>query len=170
MSVTIVCDYCGEPIDDALAATVKVDGEFPAEKRLSGHGYFHWTHGHYHTDRDVGCWWTMAEAMKLVQESGPSLETIPTISNQAVAARRRKHTKPATEARMDPEHLADLHDDVQEAFHSQWIGRAESLETIAAMLDRGDADGARKFAREAAAQCRKAADHIASKRLARGEA
>jgi hypothetical protein len=61
-------------------------------------------------------------------------------------------------------------DDVQEAFHSQWVGRAESLDAIAAMLDRGDMDGAREFAREAAAQCRKAADHIASKRLARREA
>lgn len=95
MSVITTCDYCGETIDpDELSVEVTTMGHFPNE---DGHRRFHnFAMGNYHTEpRDSGkaCYWRIKDSIDLTEELGAALEAIPTISAQAVAARRRKHHK-----------------------------------------------------------------------------
>ena len=93
MSVIITCDYCGDAIEDGMVATIKVHGNFPDDDGRSR--YHSFTFGEYHTAPNKrgehGCYWRIKDAMNLAEGVGPSLEHIPTISGQAVAARRRKH-------------------------------------------------------------------------------
>jgi hypothetical protein len=96
MSVTMTCDLCGEPIEDGFFAKLDVEGVVPDDGAL-GWQRLHTYYGHYHSARrgDDGhsCFWRMEEAIFLAQDAGGSLERIPTISGQAVAARRRKHRR-----------------------------------------------------------------------------
>jgi hypothetical protein len=91
MSVTITwtCDYCGE----------EILGSFFAKLTLSGHGIslasgepmtLDETHT-YHAGSAGSCYRKAYDALLLAEDFGPTLETIPTITGQAVAARRRKH-------------------------------------------------------------------------------
>lgn len=101
MSVTIVCDYCGEPIEDNVYATMRVSGDFEQDDDSKAKGYrikfCNWDYGHFHAGKPDSdrpdCWWRINDAVELAKDAGPTLETIPTISNHQVAARRRKHTK-----------------------------------------------------------------------------
>lgn len=187
MSITTVCDYCGEPLEGDHA-TVHVSGRFADADDPKRSTYCSWDSAHYHTGRpdtdEPDCYWRVNNAVKLTQEMGPTLETIETISNQQLAARRRKHRKPAEEApsMTDRERelmelhertraeLVEFHERTRAVFQEQWASRAAILETIAAQLDDGDVNGAREFARRAAAGCRKAAEHIDGQRLTREEA
>jgi hypothetical protein len=78
MSVEIRCDWCGGTVHIADAfTTLKV-----ARGRMVGH---------YH---ELGCWPQMLDAIGMLHELHQVTEQVPTISAQAVAARRRKHHKP----------------------------------------------------------------------------
>lgn len=94
MTVIVTCDYCGEAID-GTHAKIQVVGHFPRPDGPARYSAFDL--GHFCTEaRDDGrlpCFWMVKDAVEFVQDTGPSLERIPTISGQAVAARRRKHTR-----------------------------------------------------------------------------
>lgn len=99
MTVIVTCDYCGEPIETGdLYVTLNVRGHVPTTTNTIGWRSVNNDSGHYHTqpceDEDgPACWWKVKDAVRLVEQCGPSLEQIPTISAQAVAARRRKHIR-----------------------------------------------------------------------------
>lgn len=94
MSFTYSCDWCGRDVvpDDDMA-TLSVEGTHRgkstfADRTAAGEidGYL----GHYHQH---GCWEQIRDRVYMVHEHAQALESIPTISGQAVAARRRKHTR-----------------------------------------------------------------------------
>lgn len=86
------CDYCGD----------EVTGPFYAVIAIGGHGVDFETgekvklkdERHYHAGAVDSCYRKVVDALLLAEDVGPTLETIPTISGQAVAARRRKHLPP----------------------------------------------------------------------------
>lgn len=85
MAIVYVCDFCGEEIPggaDWMQLSLKQSGDSP----LAQPGSL----GLYHKDP---CWDALWEGVLLVESMGPTLAR-PTISNQRVAARRRKQTKP----------------------------------------------------------------------------
>jgi hypothetical protein len=93
----MTCDYCGEPIADGQQfVTLDVSGTYPDSESVLGHERVNFTYGHYHTgDTPDGygyCWDRVADAIDLVSVGG-SLERIPTLTGQQLAARRRKHTR-----------------------------------------------------------------------------
>lgn len=83
MSVIYTCDLCGEPIAAENKVTLQVQADYRSDV---GSGWV----GHYH---DEGCWQRISDGIYLVEEFGANIENIPTISGQAVAARRRRHRK-----------------------------------------------------------------------------
>ncbi|MDA0184132.1 hypothetical protein OJ997_27735 [Solirubrobacter phytolaccae] len=99
MSLTYVCDYCGEPLDD-LRATVRVHGRFPDESRRDGAGTFDWVDGHYHTDDEHGCYDKVAGAVKLARGAGPSLAKIRTATDAEIEALRPVNASAPTLAPM----------------------------------------------------------------------
>jgi hypothetical protein len=91
MTVTSLwtCDYCGGAIY----------GPYFARFTVAGHGVdlgsgddmsLDFVH-HYHAGEAGSCYRKAYDALLLAEDFGPTLEPIPTISTQAVAARRRKH-------------------------------------------------------------------------------
>ena len=95
MSVAYHCDYCGYEIEDGYYATIEVRGSVPSDGVL-GYDRLNQHYGHYHT-RPLGdgesCLERVENAFWLAHATGPSLERIPVISGQAVAARRRRHKR-----------------------------------------------------------------------------
>lgn len=96
MSFAYTCDWCGLPIeDDTVRVTLllqhRLEGGEPLDRveAKNRDGWF----GHYHDD----CWAAVSDQLRLVHEMGQAIANIPTISGQAVAARRRKHTKPSAD-------------------------------------------------------------------------
>jgi hypothetical protein len=86
------CDYCGEEIFGPYYATIAIGGrgidmETGEDVKLKDERQ-------YHAGTVDSCYRKVADALNLVEDAAPSLEAIPTISSQAVAARRRKHTRP----------------------------------------------------------------------------
>lgn len=90
MSYTFTCDYCTEQIEpNDPMATLNIDRPVLSVKR-SG-----WI-GHYHDTEE--CFGHIRDAIHSAEQPlVRSLESIPTISGQGVAARRRKHRKDASE-------------------------------------------------------------------------
>lgn len=84
MSFVYTCDLCGRAINpDDYMATIAIDGrDEDGTRDLNG-----WL-GHYHS---VGCRGEVVKRVQLIHELAQTIEAIPTISGQAVAARRRKH-------------------------------------------------------------------------------
>lgn len=100
MAVRMVCDYCGDEIrQDETSVTLSVRGERPGQAVVNGYL------AHLHTqpvegsDDEDSCEQKVTEAMLLAISFGPSLESIPTLSGQAVAARRRRHIRPGGASR-----------------------------------------------------------------------
>jgi hypothetical protein len=92
ISTLWTCDYCGREIFAPYYARVKITGlgvdlETDEDTDLK-------EEHHYHSGEADSCYRKVMDALDLTEDAGPSLETIPTISGQAVAARRRKHHKP----------------------------------------------------------------------------
>lgn len=88
MSFQYICDFCGRDIDaddELMSLTIKSSDRL---SRCNG-----WI-GHYH---GVDCWPGMLNRIRLVHEFALGLGQVETISGQAVAARRRKHTKTENE-------------------------------------------------------------------------
>ncbi len=77
------CDYCGQTIEFGRNDGVTLQLQ-PSDPRLGMDCL-----GDYHLD----CWKKVWAALELVHEYGPPLETIPTATAQAIAARRRKLTR-----------------------------------------------------------------------------
>jgi hypothetical protein len=91
MTLMKLCDYCGEEIgDESPSATLVVDAGVKSKESRWTSGWL----GHYHSGYSKDCLNAVREAVKLVESVGKGIEGIPTISGQAVAARRRKHTMP----------------------------------------------------------------------------
>lgn len=93
MSFAYTCDWCGDVIeDDEVRATLSVNQELASGdyyERLRTRDAGGWI-GDYHREE---CWPRVLDAIRLAEAAGPSLESVPTISGQAVAARRRKHRR-----------------------------------------------------------------------------
>ena len=93
ITATWTCDYCGGEIESGHGwARLRVDGwgiDLDTFKRRKLDD-----ERHYHAGEVGSCYRKVYDAVVLSEEWGPTLETIPTITGQAVAARRRKHTKP----------------------------------------------------------------------------
>ncbi len=93
MSFVTTCDYCGREIKpgDAWAMiTTESRGMENLRKRERWEGGYA---GHYHARRNYDCYWKIDEAIRLVHEYAPTLETIPTATGQSIAAKRRKHRR-----------------------------------------------------------------------------
>lgn len=91
-----LCDYCGQRIeDDDLSVQISAVGTaFDPDRMTERHEYCYL--GHYHSTPAGGersCYGRMLDAIFLMHETGPSLETIETASSQWVAAQRRKFRK-----------------------------------------------------------------------------
>jgi hypothetical protein len=91
ITTTWTCDYCGGEIHAPYYATIVVGGrgidlETSEPVKLNGEH-------HYHAGSPDSCYRKAYDGLLLAEDAGPTLETIPTISGQAVAARRRKHRK-----------------------------------------------------------------------------
>jgi hypothetical protein len=84
MTVVFICDYCGEDIEGC--SWVSLRREEPTDRPLAKGTEV----GMYHTGE---CWEAMASGIAMIESIGPTMASRPTISRQAVAARRRKHTK-----------------------------------------------------------------------------
>jgi hypothetical protein len=83
--IQTICDYCGERIAAGQESlTLGITGSLHGKPDK---GYI----GHYHSSARRDCWARIDDAIKLTEEIGPTLESMETISGQAVAARRRKH-------------------------------------------------------------------------------
>jgi hypothetical protein len=97
MSVTVYCDYCGQVIEPGeMSAEIKALGDFPNEDAYRGRQFHNFAVGNYHTEpRESGkaCYWRIKDSIDLTEETGPTLETIETLSNQQVAYRRRQFRK-----------------------------------------------------------------------------
>lgn len=90
MSVVFICDRCGEYIAEAdpwVSLRLMKSTDTPLAKGAEV--------GMYHTDE---CWEAMLSGISMIESIGPTLADRPTITAQAVAARRRKHTKPGGES------------------------------------------------------------------------
>lgn len=86
MTIVKRCDWCGNTIE-AHEACVELNTSVATAKWGEKANWCSGWVGHYH---DQGCFERVHDAIRLVESLGPSLESIPTISNQALAARRRK--------------------------------------------------------------------------------
>jgi hypothetical protein len=91
ITTTWTCDYCGREIFGPYYATIKVTGR-GINLDIGDDMVLDEEH-HYHAGEAGSCYRKAYDALLLAEEWGPTLETIPTISGQAVAARRRKHRK-----------------------------------------------------------------------------
>jgi hypothetical protein len=81
MSRHITCDFCGGELsryeqDNVIAGA------------LLGRGY-EWA-----ADYHPHCWERIVEVIRMVQEFEGPLASIPVASQQGIAAKKRKHTKP----------------------------------------------------------------------------
>lgn len=94
---TWTCDYCGEEIYGPCFAAVQVRGRGIDLESGEAIVFGERDERHYHAGSAGSCYRLVMEALWLAEDAGPSLESIPTISAQAVAARRRKHTKQGEE-------------------------------------------------------------------------
>jgi hypothetical protein len=103
MTVIKTCDWCHEPImDDEPSVEIIVKGDF-ARGDMDRRPYLI---GNYHSlpDEDsgdpweAGCFNRVWAGIRLIHNAGDAIEQIPTISNRAIAARRRRHTKQGEEA------------------------------------------------------------------------
>jgi hypothetical protein len=99
MTAYFACDYCGEAITaDDLMAKIEARGDVPSTRfKTLDSELLNVDFGHYHTEPlepgQSSCYDHMRDAIHLAHEFGASVERIPTISPQAVAARRRKHRR-----------------------------------------------------------------------------
>src|SRR5438105_1293900 len=90
------CDLCGESIepDDRMVA---VDAHGRGVDRSGGSVFINEYVGHYHgepQDGERSCYGRIVDAVYLVHDAGPSLESIPTASAQRIGQLRSTHRRP----------------------------------------------------------------------------
>jgi hypothetical protein len=103
MTVYFHCDYCGRPIEQEPSVKLEYRGYRPCAERFRTREPVNEYFGHFHTghgtaDDGGSCFDRITAAVDLAMSWGPTLESIDTLTGQAVAARRRKHTRPDEEA------------------------------------------------------------------------
>jgi hypothetical protein len=93
MTLHVVCDYCGEPIDDNWRLSLHMRGYMPRNTELG------WSRednviGDFHsrssTLDEPSCYDRVNAAIELAISWGPTLETIETATPQWVGAQRRR--------------------------------------------------------------------------------
>ena len=106
MSTVTTCNYCGLVIgDNDLSANVSTIGRFPSGGSLR-HSLERWE-AHYHTNSADGtsCFDRVYGAVDLVEQMGPSLESIPVATDEEIASLRPVYVAAEIEAavaRHDP--------------------------------------------------------------------
>ena len=95
MTRYLLCDYCGEPIEeDEQHVAISATGG-----REATHGRLGWevaneSLGHFHATLERCCYDELVDHMLLVIATHSDLERIPTASSQKITRLRSKHRKP----------------------------------------------------------------------------
>jgi len=93
MSLLITCDWCGKEIEPGKPY-VRLHADAHGGRNTWDSGYV----GHYHSGQARSCYVAVHDALQVAHSWGPTLETIPTATRQAIAAKRRKHNRPEGQA------------------------------------------------------------------------
>ena len=99
MSITYICNLCGETIEGKSPRVVlNGDGERSANHWRSG-----WV-GHYHADPEVGCWQRILDIIRAADGWAPRLDSIPTAVDESIADARSKHRRDDVPVHEDEAH------------------------------------------------------------------
>jgi hypothetical protein len=95
MTRYLLCDYCGEPIEeDERHVVISARGSQEITYDRLGWEVANELLGHFHATLERCCYDELVDRMLLVMETHSDLDRIPTASSQTIARLRAKHRKP----------------------------------------------------------------------------